>query len=145
MLLDAFTDRNEPFRAMNLIQDEINRLFDSTLTAAPGLHPPVNVRAGEDEAVVTAELPGLNAADIRLFMQDERLLIEGERKEFTPKEGETVHRSERFFGPFSRSIALPFRVDADRIRAAYVNGILTVRLPKHEAEKPRKIKIEAAA
>ena len=145
MLLEDLIDRNDSVRAMNLIQNEINRLFDSTLAEAPGNHPLVNVWAGADEAVVTAELPGMAAADIHLSVQDDGLLIEGDRKDFKPKEGETVHRSERFFGPFSRVIALPFRVDAEKIRAAYANGVLTVRLPRHEAEKPRKIQIEAAA
>ena len=145
MMLDEFVDRSDPFRAMNLIQNEINRIFDSTLASGTGVHPPVNVWAGKEEAVVTAELPGMNPADIHLSVQDEGLLIEGERKEFKPKEGETVHRSERLFGPFRRIIALPFRVEAEKIRAVYTNGVLTVHLPKHEAEKPRKIQIEAAA
>ncbi len=144
MMLDEFIDQSNPLRAMNLIQNEINRIFDSTLATGTGVHPPVNVWAAEDEAVVTAELPGMNAADIRLSVQDNGLLIEGERKEFKPKENETVHRAERRFGPFSRSVDLPFRVDAEKIRAVYANGVLSVHLPKHEAEKPRKIQIVAA-
>ncbi|MBN2201600.1 Hsp20/alpha crystallin family protein [bacterium] len=144
MMLEEFIDRSNPLRAMNLIQNEINRIFDSTLATGTGAHPPVNVWAAEDEAVVTAELPGMNAADIRLSVQDNSLMIEGERKEFKPKEGDTVHRAERRFGPFSRPVDLPFRVDAEKIRAVYANGVLTVHLPKHEAEKPRKIQITAA-
>jgi HSP20 family protein len=72
-------------------------------------------------------------------------VLEGNRKEFKPKDGDEVHRQERAFGTFKRGIPLPFRVQADKIEAGFKNGILSVKLPRHEAEKPRKIQIAASA
>jgi len=145
MMYDHFIQRSDPFRAMGLIQDEMNRLFESTMGTAVRIHPPVNLWVADEEAVVTAELPGMESSDIHLSVQDDQLVIEGDRKEFIPKADEEIHRRERIFEPFKRSLALPFRVDAEKIHARYADGILTVRLPRHEAEKPRKIQIAGTA
>jgi len=145
MSREAYLNRLDPLREMSRIQDEMNRLFNDTFGAEYSAYPPVNVWSGADEALVTAELPGVDPVDIRLSIQNDELMMEGERKEFRIKEGEEVHRQERNFGAFKRSVPLPFKVDPSRIEAKYRNGILNVKLPRHEAEKPRKIQIAATA
>jgi len=145
MILDEHTYRIDPFRSMEMIQNEMNRLFGITMGTMSQDHPPMNIWAGADEVVVTAELPGMDPAEVRLMVQNDELVIEGNRKEFKPKAEDEVHRQERIFGPFKRSVTLPFRVDAEKIRAKYSDGILTVTLPRPEAEKPRKIEIAATA
>jgi len=145
MALNHYLNRLDPFREMARIQEEMNRLFNETANTGEGAFPPANVWADADEALVTVELPGVNPSDIHLSVQNDELLIEGERKEFQFKEDEEVHRQERRFGPFKRNVALPFRVDSSRIDAKYRNGVLNVQLPRPEAEKPRKIQIAASA
>jgi HSP20 family protein len=145
MSAHLYLNRMDPLMEMSRIQEEMNRLFNDTFGTGAAGFPPVNVWSDADEAWVTVELPGVNPADIRLSARDDELMMEGERKEFQVKEGEEVHRQERNFGAFKRSAPLPFKVDPSRIDAKYKNGILTVRLPRHEAEKPRKIQIAATA
>ena len=145
-MIDArHMNRMDPFRELSKIQDEMNRLFDSTFSAGGAEYPPVNIWSDADQAVVTAEIPGINPADIHLSIQNDELVVEGVRSEFRVKEGEEVHRQERTFGPFRRSVPLPYKTDAGKIEAKYKDGILKVRLPRHEAEKPRQIEIAAEA
>jgi len=144
-MLDDVFNRTGPFRELARIQDEMNRLFNSTMSTGTLAVPPVNLWATADEALLTAEVPGMDPAEIRLSVQDDLVLLEGDRKEFRPKEGDEVHRMERNFGPFKRSVRLPFRADAAKVEARFKNGVLSVRFPRHESEKPRKIEIAASA
>jgi HSP20 family protein len=141
MGLEGWLDRSDPFQEWSKIREDMNRLFEGAFQAPLAAYPPVNVWASEEEAVVTAELPGLAPADVRLSFENDELVLEGERKEYRPKEGDQVHRQERVFGPFKRAVALPFRIDPSKAEARVKNGLLTVRLPRHEAEKPRKINV----
>jgi HSP20 family protein len=91
--------------------------------------------------IVTAEIPGVKLDDIDLTVHQNTLTIKG-RREAEAKEPEaSFHRRERSFGPFTRTVALPFNVDADQVKASAHNGILRVELPRPESDKPRKIKI----
>ena len=71
-----------------------------------------------------------------------QLTVKGERRPLTPEKG-VWHRQERAFGPFSRTLALPFHVDPERVEARLENGVLTVKLAKHESARPRKIVVKA--
>ena len=120
------------------LQDELDHLFESPLRSwAPAL----DVHEDKDNFVVRTELPGLKRDDIDVSLQDGALIISGERKAETVQEGVEVHRRERYYGKFQRALSLPEPVAADKIKAEYQDGVLTVTLPKTEAAKPKKIDV----
>lgn len=120
------------------LQDELDRLFESPLRSwAPAL----DVHEDKDNFVVRTELPGLKREDIDVSLQDGTLIISGERKAEARDEGVEIHRQERYYGKFQRALTLPEPVAADKIKAQYQDGVLTVTLPKTEAAKPKKIDV----
>ncbi len=120
------------------LQDELDRLFESPWGAwAPAL----DVREDKDNFIVRTELPGLKREDIDVSLQDGALVISGERNEEKVEEGVEVHRQERYYGKFQRALTLPEPVAADKVKADYKDGVLTVTLPKTEAAKPKKIDV----
>lgn len=146
------------------LRDELDRVWNS-LTAAPPLHgwsvrpaaaafPAVNVRETDDALVVEAELPGLDAGDVGISVIEDELVLEGSRPETPAAEGEagngerqpavTWHRRERGAGRFERRIPLPIAVDADRVEARLVNGVLTVTCPKAPQCQPRKVQVRTS-
>jgi HSP20 family protein len=119
------------------LESEIDRLFESVVgdyagAAAPGRFP-VDLYEDKDNTYVRAELPGVERADISVEMVEDYLTITAARK---TKDGE---KEESF--SFSRSVTIPGAVQADKVAAAYENGVLTVTLPKREETKPRKISV----
>jgi HSP20 family protein len=131
-------------RDMRRTQDQINRLFQGmSLPAAE--YPPVNVWVSPEGAVMTAAVAGVKPDQVDITVHQNTLTLRGEREAEAQGEGEViVHRQERVLGPFSRTIVLPFRVDADRISAKFERGVLTLTLPRPAADQPRRIKITAA-
>jgi HSP20 family protein len=130
------------------LRDEIDRLFDVPLfelARTPGLFsgwtPALDVHEDNDNFTVTVELPGMKKEDIDVSLHDGSLSISGERKSETKREDVEVYRAERFFGRFQRTVTLPAAVAADKVKAQYKNGILTVTLPKTEAAKPKQIDV----
>jgi HSP20 family protein len=120
------------------LQDELDRLFESPLRAwAPAL----DVREDADNFIIRAELPGLKREDINVSLQDGALVISGERTVENVEEGVEVHRQERYYGKFQRALTLPAPVAADKIKAQYKDGVLSVTLPKAEEAKPKQIDI----
>ena len=105
--------------------------------------PFVDIYETADEVVVHAELPGMNREDIELTMEKGVLTLSGQRQANNDAPADSYLRLERRYGRFVRSFALPGVVDHDNIKAEYANGVLTVRLPKLEAAKPRRIEIAA--
>ena len=106
--------------------------------------PPVDVTRDSEEVVIKADLPGMKKEDLGLTVMNNRLFIRGEKKQETREgEGRHLHRAERFFGSFERVIDLPDPVDADRIRATFVDGVLEIHAPLREEAKPRQITVEA--
>ncbi len=120
------------------LQDELDSLFESPLRSwAPAL----DVHEDKDSFIVRTELPGLKREDIEVSLHDGALIISGERKVETRQEGVEVHRQERYYGKFQRALTLPEPVAADKIKAEYKDGVLTVTLPKTEAAKPKIIDV----
>ncbi|MFZ5562646.1 MAG: Hsp20/alpha crystallin family protein [Thermodesulfobacteriota bacterium] len=109
--------------------------------AGAGVFPPVNLTEAKDVFYLRAELPGVKAGDLDIQATGNSISISGERK--LPDEGANArfHRREREAGRFSRMIKMPGDIDADKIKASLVNGILTITVPKSEAAKPRQISI----
>jgi HSP20 family protein len=133
--------RWDPFRnLMNLQQQMSSRVEDSYGTWAPL----VDIVENGDDLVISAELPGLEQEDVDISIENNTLVLRGERKrkmEFAEKD---AYRLERTFGAFTRSFTLPRTVDSARISASYKNGVLELTLPKLEQAKQRKIEIKAA-
>ncbi len=145
---DPFFDA--PFRAvkeLSRIQDEVNRLFESYFGGRPfasraGVFPAVNVYEDNDNVYATAELPGVEAKDIDITVEQESLVIKGVRGIEPEGEGVSLHRREREEGAFNRKISLPTRIEAEKVHAETKDGILSIVLPKAEEVKPKKIEIK---
>ena len=134
----------DPFSELNRLQREMNRLFDGYGSASGDYRfPLLNLWSNGEEAIVTAELPGMDPAQIELNIVKNQLTIQGERKAEELSEGHVCHRSEREAGTFVRTVMLPFEVEDGKTHAKYEKGVLTVRMPRSEATKPRKVQIEA--
>jgi HSP20 family protein len=132
-----------PFGELRQIQNEMDRLFSRTFPRSAE-QPPINVWSNEDETIVQAEMPGYDAEKIDISVQQNTLTLRAERQPVELKTGETYHRRERQSGRVVRTVELPFEVDNDKVEAQYSAGILSVRLPRAEANKPRKIAIKAS-
>ncbi|MFB6355972.1 MAG: Hsp20/alpha crystallin family protein [bacterium] len=139
--------RQRPVRLLKDLDRQLNQLFpweddDNTETAMTTWSPKVDVYEEDDNLVFELEAPGVDKDDIDVSIEDNRLTIKGERREEKEVGGDErdYYRSERFFGSFQRSFALPDKVDVEDIDARYDNGVLTVSLPK--ASEARKTTIE---
>jgi HSP20 family protein len=102
----------------------------------------MNVWTNEDGGVVTAELPGVDAEEIDISVEDGTLTLRGTLKPGELEEGETYHRRERGTGAFSRTVQLPFQVDNDQVEATFEKGVLSISLPRAEEDKPTKVAIK---
>jgi HSP20 family protein len=139
---------NSVWNQLQQLQQEMNHLFSrwgedgGRWLGLAGGFPAVNVWEDADRVFVEAELPGLDLKDLEIYVTGgNQLTLKGERKPVTPEKG-VWHRQERTFGSFSRTLTLPFNVDADKVDARFENGVLLVSLPKHESSKPRKITVK---
>jgi HSP20 family protein len=108
-----------------------------------GWTPALDLYQNNDNVIAVIELPGMRKEDIEISLHDGTLAIGGERKSGAATDGESA-RSERFTGKFRRTITLPTRVDANKVNAAYKDGILTVTLPKAEEAKPKQIQVNVS-
>ncbi len=136
-------------RELEQLQRRMNRLFQDTYGTEgrpwrAGVYPLVNLSEDPDHIYVRAELPGVRAEDLEITLQDNNLILRGERK--IPAEDKQVnyHRRERESGFFRRIVALPVPVPGDKVEATCKDGILTIKLAKPEAVKPRKIEVKVA-
>lgn len=122
-------------------QDAVNRMLSEPRSQRPWT-PAVDILETENELVVKADLPNVDMKDIHVEIENGTLTLKGERK-FEKEEKETgYHRIERSYGSFARYFSLPDTVEADKVKAEYKNGVLTVTLPKKEIAKPRSIKVQ---
>jgi HSP20 family protein len=109
---------------------------------AAGVFPALNLTEDKDHYYVRAELPGIKARDLELQVNGRSLSIAGERKIASEGENVKYHRREREAGRFSRIIDLPGEVNADNVNAQMTNGLLTIKIAKSEAAKPRQIAVK---
>jgi HSP20 family protein len=135
------------FAQLNRLQGEMNTLFDRFFGAKmpmrnAGVYPAVNVSQDDDKVYVTAELPGITGKDMDITVEEDSVLIRGERKVGQGGEEVSYHRREREEGKFSRSVTLPTRIATDKVTADTRDGILRLILPKAEEVKPKKIEIK---
>jgi HSP20 family protein len=142
--------RFDPFREMAQMQDRINRIFgdaytrrhDDDLTQRGEWFPAVDIyENANQEIVLKAELPGIVREDIDVRVENNTLTLRGERKRDTEVKQEQFHRVERSYGSFSRSFALPSRIDTEHVRAEFKDGVLAITLPVKAEAKPRQIEV----
>lgn len=139
--------RWNPYLENNLhrFQNEINRLFNQFGDGnwARPAYPTLNLWEDAENIYAEAELPGIRENQLEIFVSDhDQLTVQGERTAEETGIG-SWHRQERGFGKFSRVVALPAPVDADKVEARLENGVLCLKLPKSAAAKPRKIAVKA--
>jgi len=137
----------DPVEGLLRLQDDLDRFFgkpqfDFGLGGA-NVFPFVNVFTDEEGLVVRAEVPGIKPEQLEVQVEPGRLCITGERQQETATDA-SYHRRERRHGRFSRTVQLPRDLDAEQASADCRNGVLTVRIPKHAAAKPRQIEVRAA-
>jgi HSP20 family protein len=108
--------------------------------SAGGSYPPLNIFRNGDDFTLIAELPGVSSSDLDIQVKGRTVRLSG-AKSVKYSEKASVHRRERLQGRFDRSMTLPIEIDQDRVTADYSDGILAVRLPRAERDKPRSIRI----
>ena len=105
--------------------------------------PPVDISERKDAYLVTAELPGVKADELEITFEDGLLTIQGERHFAHDSSEEKMHRTERFYGAFRRSITLPSHVEADKIEASTQDGVLQIMVPKAPEVQAKRIQVRA--
>ncbi|MFN8221755.1 MAG: Hsp20/alpha crystallin family protein [Gaiellales bacterium] len=137
--------RWEPFRELAGLQSEMGRLmnglFDGPGRATQSWVPALDVWETEGELVYAFDLPGIDESEVSIEVHDDTLTVTAKREKSIEETGDKFVRFERRYGTFSRAVGLPAGADDSKIAAAYVNGVLEVRVPKPAEAKPRKIAI----
>jgi HSP20 family protein len=139
----------DPLRELEQLQQRMDRLFQNAFGLQRpawrvGVYPLVNISEDRDHIYVRAELPGVKPADLEITIQDNNLILRGQRQIAAEEKQVNYHRRERESGFFRRIIVLPARVRGDKVEATTKDGILTIRLAKPEEVKPRKIEVKVA-
>jgi HSP20 family protein len=116
-------------------------LVTSQLTRPAAFVPAADVAVGDDDLVLTMDVPGLTSDDLTIEVEDNVLTVRGERKRPDVDEGMAWVHAERPFGAFERRVTVPQGVDADRVTAGLVDGVLSLIVPKPERMKPKAITI----
>jgi len=140
-----------PFRELQEMQRRFDEVFGGPsfpsvwrcLPEEMSWAPAVEILDKDDKFVVKAELPGVKQEDMEVSVEGDTLMIKGEKKVEKETKEENYYRSERAYGSFYRSIALPSTVNASKIAADYEDGVLEVTLPKAAEAKPKKIEVKA--
>src|ERR671911_75396 len=149
----ATMTRWDPFQDLRSAQDEMAQM-SPTLAHALGLHgqpqgsgtatawaPALDISERKDAYLVTVELPGVEADDLEITLEDGLLTIQGERHFAHDSSEQQFHRVERRYGAFRRSITLPAHVMAEGIQASFEDGVLQIMVPKAEEAKPKRIQV----
>ncbi len=146
-MLNSIVKRRRPLGSdLSRFQDDMNdlmgRFFGDWDRIEGGMLAPLDIAEDETGFTLKIDLPGVAADDIDIQVHDNRLMLSGRREESNEESGENYYHVERRRGSFRREVLLPSAVDEDHIEATHTNGVLTVRLPKSERAKPRKIEVK---
>lgn len=136
MTVVRFKNRPNGSAAFNNLLGDVLPQFPSLYREDVRQATPVNIRDTENEYVLDVVAPGLNKGDFKIRLENNLLTVEVEKKQETVSEGEKFIRREFQLQPFKRSFTLDEKINADGISAQYVNGVLTLNLPKKEEVKP---------
>jgi HSP20 family protein len=141
-MITAFTD---PFDALLSLQQELDaRLASgwlSDMTASRGPFPPINVFQQGEDILALMELPGVDKNELQIQAKANTIRISGKKRVEYANEA-SVHRRERVYGEFDRTLSLPVQFDPDGIKAEYRDGLLALYLPRAASDKPHSIKIK---
>lgn len=139
------------FSDLESVRSQMMNLFDNLAGPArsaglskTGVFPPLNMYEDENNLYLTAEMPGISAKDLNIVVENDKLIIRGERKLGEKDQKLNIHRQERESGQFRRIISLPIRIDSEKVTAATRDGILEITLPKHVETKPRQIAVQTS-
>ena len=145
-------DKWSPLKELEDMRRDMDRLFDEFTKPArrrriwpksEGLViPSIDLYDKKTDIVVKIELPGVRREDIDLTITKDTLVLKGEIKKDDDVQEEDYYISERMFGSFSRTVALPFEVESEKAQATMNNGLLEIVIPKREEARPKEIKIE---
>lgn len=139
---------NTPTNSFAQMRRDMESLLERLTGAAgegspSGVFPPMNVSEDRDHYYVRALIPGVDAAKLDVSVVHQTITVSGTRQ--SPEErGASYHRKERAEGAFSRSVTLPESFDGARVDAKYVDGVLTLTLPKQETAKPRRVTVQTS-
>jgi len=147
MFWDDFSNQGRvlsSWREFERLQREVNRLFTDLRDPGETAFPPVNVWTNPEGAIVSAELPGIDANKLDISVLGNSVTINGQREAEPVKEGSTYHRRERLTGRFTRTLEVPFRIESAKVTAEYKRGVLNINLPRAEDDRPKQIAIKAS-
>ena len=133
-----------PWANLERMENEMNRMLSRYAYPSSSEFPAFNIWGSPDQAVVTTEVPGIEPDSIDISVAGSTLTVRGSREPEAIREGESYHRRERWYGKFSKTVELPFAVQADKVEARFTKGILSITLPRSEAEKPKKVAVKTA-
>ena len=138
-----------PARDIASLQQGINRLFEDVFSQTVDYdsesmgtwRPPVDIIDTETAIVIFVEIPGVDKEAVAIEVKENVLSISGERNVDNSVGNGSYMRSERVFGRFARSFALPAMIPTEKITASFKDGVLKISIPKPEVEQPRKVSI----
>jgi HSP20 family protein len=134
----------DPFATLLAVQramdSAMQRDWFGPLTSGRGAYPPINVLEKGEDFVIVAELPGVKKEDLNIQVKGDTVRLHG-KKVVDYADEASVHRRERVGGEFDRTLTLPAQIDAAKVTAEYRDGVLTLRLPRAESERPRSVTI----
>jgi HSP20 family protein len=148
--------RWEPFREMEKLPEQMARFFSFPTFGFPALRPseealtvadfipPVDIYETDREYLVKLDLPEVSREEVKVFVEDGVLTIQGERKKEKEEKGKRFHRIERSYGTFLRTFTVPSDADDTKIDAEFKEGLLKVHLPKSEKAKPKTIDVKVS-
>ncbi len=140
--------RWDPFQQLAEMQRDFDRILGRTPPNGGKTHPwvpVVDIEQTKDALVLKFDLPGMKREDVSIEVEGRTLTVSGERKEEKEDKHEGYYSRERLVGRFSRSFMLPEHIDESKIEAKFSDGVLTIRVPRPQEEKPKKIAIKASA
>jgi HSP20 family protein len=147
----TLTKWNPLFADLAATNDRFNRLLgrdgfwdtEEVMTGGEWV-PVVDILENDNALTVKAELPGIEAKDVAVTIDNNVLTLRGERRIEKEVKTQSYHRMERAYGTFARSIALPAFVDAEHVKAEFKNGLLMVTVPKKANARTRAVEVKAA-
>jgi HSP20 family protein len=139
------TTFSDPFEALFAIQRALDARKESdwmgSRTTGMGSFPPINIFQQGDDFVAIVELPGVDKNDLGIEVKENTIRISG-KKTINYDEAASVHRRERVWGVFDRTLSVPVQIDPDAVNAEYRDGVLALFVPRAASDKPRTIKVK---
>ncbi len=132
-----------PLREIMSMRETMDRFFDEPTTRSSTLfHPAVGIRESEKELVIEADIPGVKEEDLDVEIENDKVVIKGERKHKQETKKEDYYHMESSYGSFSRMVSLPSYVDSSKAEAEFKDGVLEIKIPKVVEKQSKKLKIK---